>query len=76
MPLGDNNIHLPSIETCFIPQAFKALIYRNNLSLDDSKKWGTQYEIGRFIADTLRSPDLGNKPLLILGDPGAGKTML
>lgn len=76
MPLGDNDIHLPTIETSFIPQAFKALIYRNNLSLDDPKQWVTRYEIGRFIADTLRSPDLGSKPLLVLGDPGAGKTML
>lgn len=76
MPLGDNDVRFPSIETCFIPQAFRTLIYNNDISLSDSKKWVEGYEIGSFIADSLRSPELGVKPLLILGDPGAGKTML
>lgn len=76
MPLGDNDVRLPSIETCFIPQAFRTLIYQENVSLNDADKWIERFEIGAFIADTLRSPDLGVKPLVILGDPGAGKTML
>lgn len=76
MPLGDNDVRLPDIETCFIPQSFRALIYRENVTLGNTNKWVARYEIGAFIADTLRSPELGTKPMLILGDPGAGKTML
>ncbi len=76
LPLGDNEISLPSIDTCFIPQDFRTLIYEKGLPLSDSTNWKKSYELGPFIADTLRSPELGAKPILILGDPGAGKTML
>ena len=49
MPLGDNDVRLPSIETCFIPQAFRTLIYQKNVSLNDADKWIERFEIGAFI---------------------------
>lgn len=76
MPLGKQEIVFPTKENCFIPQAFQTLIYQDSIELENTTRWIPRHEIGVFIADTLRSPELGTKPMLILGGPGAGKTML
>ena len=69
----------PAKKEIFIPQSFKALQYKKNMLLEPEKTWGElpeMDEIGKFIADTLRHSAAGNLPLLILGVPGAGKTLL
>lgn len=76
MPLGEQDIGLPAREACFVPQSFRALVYRKKITLENTDQWISRNEIGHFVANVLRSPELGSKPLLILGDPGAGKTML
>lgn len=69
----------PAKKEIFIPQSFKALQYKKNLLLESEKTWADLPEmdnIGKFVADTLRHSATGNLPLLILGVPGAGKTLL
>lgn len=76
LPLGEHDVRLPSVGTCFIPQDYHASIYQGKLSLECTEKEDNRKNIGKFLADTLRSPELGAKPVIVLGDPGSGKTML
>lgn len=70
-------VFLPSRESCFVPQDFKVLIYRERGLIENAQQWTTAaWTIGKFLTHTLRSPELGEKPLLILGHPGSGKTLL
>lgn len=75
---SSREVILPSKDTIFVPQKFKALIYENNLQLEQDvwKKCEERENIGKFISDTLRNPKVGELPLLILGLPGAGKSLL
>lgn len=69
----------PAKKDIFVPQSFKALRYKKNMLLESDKTWDDlpeMDEIGKFITDTLRHSATGNLPLLILGVPGAGKTLL
>lgn len=76
MPPQDQGMKMPSREDSFVPQAYEWLIYRERISLEATQQWKNGNEIGSDILNLLRSPELGSKPILILGDPGAGKTML
>lgn len=76
MPPQDRDLHMPTREEIFVPQAYEWLIYRKRISLESTTQWREGHEIGPDIVKILRSPELGAKPLLILGDPGAGKTTL
>lgn len=76
MPPQDQGMKMPNREDSFIPQAYEWLIYRERISLEATQHWKDGGEIGPDILNLLRSPELGSKPILILGDPGAGKTML
>lgn len=81
--IGAGNIDgvvFPAKKDIFIPQSFKALrVMDKNLVLESRKTWGSETErddVGVFIAETLRHSETGKYPLLILGVPGAGKTLL
>lgn len=76
MHLSISGLSLPKKIDAFIPQPFQALIYTQGIHLEHTDKWINCQNLGKFIADTLRSPHLGTQPMLLLGDPGAGKTML
>lgn len=76
MPPQDREMRLPTRENSFVPQAYEWLIYRERISVEATQMWQEGGEIGPDILKILRSPELGSKPILILGDPGAGKTML
>ncbi len=67
---------LPTIDEIYIPQAYKWLQYKEYISLEATDTWKDGGSIGEDIANVLRHPELGTKPILILGDPGAGKTTL
>lgn len=72
-------IVFPKKYEIFIPQGFKTVIYRKNMNLEDEKIWDKCEErdyIGKFIGDVLRHSVTGALPLLILGHPGSGKTLL
>lgn len=72
------NLVFPQKMNIFIPQAFKALEYKKDMQLEAEKTWGGKdlNGIGEFISASLHHSVTGNLPLLILGVPGAGKTLL
>lgn len=72
------DVIFPAKEAIFIPQRFKTLLYEKNLQLEE-RAWKSikeREDIGKFISDTLRHSKVGELPLLILGLPGAGKSLL
>lgn len=73
------DILFPSKEEIFVPQAFQALTYRKSLQLENKEVWKDAFfgeDIGRYIRSVLQHPKYGEYPMLILGLPGAGKTLL
>jgi len=69
----------PEKREIFIPQAFQAISYHKPMSLEQESTWTEAYSaenIGEHISAILRHPQYGRLPLLILGQPGAGKTLL
>lgn len=75
---SSEDIVFPAKKHIFIPQSFQTLLYKNNMQLEQDvwKHYQERENIGKFIGDTLRHPILGQLPLLILGLPGAGKSLL
>lgn len=74
-----DDVGFPIKKDIFIPQTFKALQYERGMQLEPEKTWDELDEldhIGQFIVNTLRHSATGGLPLLILGVPGAGKTLL
>ena len=72
-------IVFPAKKDIFIPQAFQALAFRQQMSLEQTDIWRDAFsgeDIGQYISSILRHPKYGELPLLILGLPGAGKTLL
>lgn len=72
------DVVFPAKKDIFIPQKFKALIYKGNLQLENDvwNEYEERENIGKFISDALRHSKVGELPLLILGLPGAGKSLL
>lgn len=74
-----DGVVFPTKKDIFIPQSFQALTYHNNMSLEQKSTWKNTLsgeEIGNHIRSVLSHPTCGQRPLLILGHPGAGKTLL
>ena len=74
-----NRLVFPSKRQSFIPQSFRTLTYRESMHLEDKSAWKAceeQENIGKFVGDVLRHSVVGTRPLLILGHPGAGKSLL
>lgn len=74
-----DEIAFPGKSEIFVPQGFKALTYKKNMRLEDRAIWNLcedREDIGRFVSDILRHSVTGVNPLLILGHPGAGKSLL
>lgn len=74
------NIEFPKIVDAFIPQCYKCLLYNDeSIKLEDEKVWDStapQHDIEPFIMRYLSSPDSIENPLIILGQPGSGKSLL
>ena len=75
---SSGEVVFPNKDIIFVPQRFKALIYKNNMQLEQEvwKEYEERDNIGKFISDILRHSKVGELPLLILGLPGAGKSLL
>lgn len=72
-----DDIVFPLKKEIFVPQSYKALIYKKGVDLENVwERYKEREDIGKFISDTLRHPVIGELPMLILGLPGAGKTLL
>lgn len=69
----------PARKEIFIPQAFQTLTYHYGMALEQKGLWEHvphKEEIGAYIRSVLSHPSYGRHPVLILGHPGAGKTLL
>lgn len=76
---SSDDITFPEKKEIFVPQSFKTILYKKDLHLEEKSVWNgcdEREDIGKFISDTLRHPVIGELPLLILGHPGAGKSLL
>ncbi len=73
-------IQFPTIGRAFIPQSFKCLTYTDKTTkLEDETIWKKRprrNDLGKFIVSYLSSPDSIDYPLIILGQPGSGKSLL
>lgn len=76
---SENQMSFPAKKDIFVPQQFKAIRYSDNIKLESKKVWKNakaKDDIGAYINGLLHHPDFDTKPLIILGHPGAGKTLL
>lgn len=73
-------LRFPRIVDAFIPQSYKCLSYeRKETKLEDISVWSqlpTQHDLDSFFVKYLYSPDSIDYPLVILGQPGSGKSLL
>ncbi len=80
-PEGERiSLQFPKIVDAFIPQSYKCLCYQEKDTLLESdqvwKKVPIQYELDKFFIKYLYSPDSVEYPLIIMGQPGSGKSLL
>ncbi len=78
---GDRpRLHFPKIGAAFIPQSFKVLQWTSEVkSLEDEATWidwERREDLGAFLLSYLSSPYSTDGPLVILGHPGSGKSLL
>lgn len=74
------SLKFPKIVDAFIPQSYKCLVYqRKDIKLEDRSVWeqiSAQHDLDKFFIRYLYSPDSIDYPLIILGQPGSGKSLL
>lgn len=73
-------LRFPKIVDAFIPQSYKCLSYEHKEThLENEEVWKNlpiQHDLDKFFLKYLYSPDSIEYPLLILGHPGSGKSLL
>lgn len=73
-------LRYPAKSETFVPQAFRALRYTKGVGpLEDEKAWNqspVSEDIGAFLLSYLSSPHSTASPLVALGHPGSGKSLL
>ena len=80
-PQGDKpRLRFPRICNAFIPQSFRVLRWTSKMkSLEDEATWKgleRREDLGAFLLSYLSSPYSTEAPLVILGHPGSGKSLL
>lgn len=74
------NLKFPKIVDAFIPQSYKCLSYqKKDIKLENESVWKgipVQHDLDKFFIRYLYSPDSIDYPLIILGQPGSGKSLL
>lgn len=77
---GKLSLKFPKLSEAFIPQAYRVLRYDSSeIRLEQETTWSslkTNNNISTFILRFLNSPTSIDHPLLILGHPGSGKSLL
>lgn len=76
---ASNTFVSPTKSSIFVPQAFRVLRYDGKSSLEDESTWTgceTRQDLSHFILKWLSSPYSCSSPLLVLGHPGSGKSLL
>ncbi len=73
-------LSFPKVCDAFVPQAFRVLRQEgNSRRLEDESTWSglpRRNDLGGFLLSYLSSPYSTEAPLLILGHPGSGKSLL
>jgi len=72
-------LNYPARNDIYIPQSFKVLRYSQGTHLEEEETWRTvptRKDLGDFILSYLKSPYSAASPLVILGHPGSGKSLL
>jgi adenylate kinase family enzyme len=74
------SLSFPKIVDAFIPQSYKCLSYQQKgIPLEDEDNWkdyNVHHDLDKFFMRYLCSPDSIEFPLVILGHPGSGKSLL
>ncbi|NYT09872.1 MAG: ATP-binding protein [Methanosarcinales archaeon] len=77
---GIPRLKFPKICDAFIPQSFKVLRWTSKLkSLEDEATWNgfeRREDLNAFLLNYLSSPYSMETPLVVLGHPGSGKSLL
>lgn len=76
---GKPHLTYPKRSKIFIPQAFRALYYTGKENLENEATWESipeRNDLGLFLLSYLHSPYSNLNPLIILGQPGSGKSLL
>ncbi len=76
---GASFLRYPTKADIFVPQAYRAIRYSRKRSLEDEAVWvsaKTHENLGAFLLSFLSSPYSLEAPLLLLGHPGSGKSLL
>lgn len=69
----------PRKKEIFIPQSFKVIRYSGEEALEDEATWKNlplHHNLNAFFISYLNHPISGDAPLIILGQPGSGKSLL
>lgn len=72
-------VEYPKKSEIFIPQSFKAIRYDKKNRLEDEATWRNippRNDLGTFLLNYLSSPYSYLSPLIVLGHPGSGKSLL
>lgn len=75
----DDELQYPSISEAFIPQSYKILEYTGKEKLEEKETWKDKIEyedMTSLWAKYCISPDCTENLLLVLGEPGGGKSLL
>ena len=77
---GGSRISFPTVSEAFVPQAFKIRYHTDkSQSLEDEsyfEELTKRNDLGAFLLSYLSSPYSTEAPMLILGHPGSGKSLL
>ncbi|MEM7392436.1 MAG: ATP-binding protein, partial [Verrucomicrobiota bacterium] len=77
---GEAALKFPTIETCFIPQSFQVVQTGSEPGrLEPNDVWEEaepRNDLNAFVLSMLSSPYSTERPILILGHPGSGKSLL
>lgn len=77
---GKPRLSFPKVCDAFVPQAFRVLRQTSKFPrLEDESTWSgltRRNDLGAFLLSYLSSPYSTEAPLLVLGHPGSGKSLL
>ncbi len=74
-----DELNFPTRRQIFIPQMYRAVRARIRDRLELEETWANapkKQDLGPFLLSCLKSPYTQNKPILVLGQPGSGKSLL
>jgi NACHT conflict system protein/AAA domain-containing protein len=79
VPWPDAGVRFPSVAELFVPPAFRIAVFDSASRASDDRWWAAlprQRRLVDRLAAHILSTDAPRGPLLLLGHPGAGKSML